>query len=253
VNGLGVAVRVEVVKAWASPVVRITTALLLAGVTVLAAAMSWAADRGNEQVTAQLGPFAESSGWERYLGVAAQVVAAGGLLALGVVLSWSTGREFIDRTVSGLYALPVARPTIVCAKLIVHVAWSAVAGSLLVGALFAVGLALGLGWPDPAAMAAQARIFVLLVLSSVLVVPAGWVVTVSRSLLAGVGTVVGIIVLAQVAVVAGGGAWLPFVAPALWAVEPAAVSPAQLALGFVVPLAFGAGTVRAWAEMELDR
>ena len=86
---LAVAIWVEARKARASPVVLGTTLLLVAGVAILSGTLLLAADAGNEQVLAQLGPLADRDDWGRLVGVASQITAAGGLLAFGVVLSLS--------------------------------------------------------------------------------------------------------------------------------------------------------------------
>jgi ABC-2 type transport system permease protein len=61
------------------------------------------------------------------------------------------------------------------------------------------------------------------------------------------------IVVAQVMVVAGTGAWFPLTAPALWAIAPGSVTPYQIALVVIVPLGFGLLILRAWAKLQLDR
>jgi ABC-2 type transport system permease protein len=53
--------------------------------------------------------------------------------------------------------------------------------------------------------------------------------------------------------VAGVGAWFPVTAPALWALDPSAVSAGQLALVATVPLLFGGLTIGAWRRLQLDR
>jgi len=72
-------------------------------------------------------------------------------------------------------------------------------------------------------------------------------------MLAGIATTITTIAVAQVLVVAGSGAWLPVAAPALWAIDPPAVSAPQLALVTVIPLAFGALAMRSWSRLQLDR
>ncbi|SNT65512.1 ABC-2 type transport system permease protein [Asanoa hainanensis] len=252
-NGLPAALTAEAVKSVAARVVRAASLFIVVGISVLATTLTWAANRGNEQVLAQLGPAADLAGWDRLLGVAAQVTAAGALLGFGVVLSWAIGREFADGTIAGLYGLPVSRASIALAKLVVHLCWTVLVGVLLTAALLLVGLLLGLGPLDSAAASGLARQFVLTVLSGGLALPAAWAATLGRGLLAGVAATIAIIVVAQVAVVAGSGAWLPLAAPALWAIRPDSVSGAQVALALTVPALFTLATVRAWRRLELDR
>ena len=250
---LAPAIWVETCKLVASRVVRSTAGLLVGGVGLLAASLTAAAAAGNEQVLAQLGPLASADGWTRFLGVATQITAAAGLLAFGVVLSWATGREFTDGTISGLFALPVTKAILLTAKLMVFLVWTAAVAVALLAVVTAVGFALGLGLPDRPAVAALGRLAVLTLLSGLLAVPAAWAATIGRGLLPGIASTVITIVLAQVAVVAGGGAWFPIAAPALWASDPSAVSALQLVGVAVVPLLFGVLAARAWSRLQLDR
>lgn len=250
-TGVGAAVAVETRKALASRVVLTTTVLLVVGIAVLAGALTAAAGSGNEQVLAQLGPLAGRSGWPLLLGVVAQVTAAAVLLGFGVVLSWLFGREFADGTVGALFALPVSRSAVAAAKVVVFLAWAVVVATALVLLLVVGGLVIGLGMPDGAVITALARQHLLALLSTVLAVPAAWAATLGRGLLPGIGTAIGLIVIAQVMVVAGTGAWFPVAAPALWAMQPDSVTTGQLALVVVVPLVFVPSTLRAWRRLQL--
>src|SRR5438552_1987956 len=51
--------------------------------------------------------------WPAYLALLAQSVAVGGFLVFGLVVVWLFGREFSQRTVKDLLALPTPRTTIV--------------------------------------------------------------------------------------------------------------------------------------------
>jgi ABC-2 type transport system permease protein len=251
--GVRAAVLVEAWKARGSRVVIATAVLLVAGIAVLAGSLTLAATSGNEQVLAQLGPVADRTGWDLLLGVAAQVTAAAALLGFGVALSWLFGREFADRTVSGLFALPVSRQALAAAKLVVYLAWAVLVATVLTALLGLVGLVLGLGPLDADVLEALARHHVLTVLAAVLAIPSALAATLGRGLLPGIATTVGLIVTAQVMVVAGTGAWFPLAAPALWALNPATVTVAQLALVAVVPALFVPATLLAWHRLQLDR
>ncbi|TDC53287.1 ABC transporter permease [Jiangella ureilytica] len=251
-SGTNAAIAVEIVKTTASGVVRSATIFLVAGIVALAGSLTWAAERGNEQVLAQLGGLANAEGWDRFLGVAAQVTAAGGVLGFGVVLSWMVGREFADGTVAGLFALPVSRSAVALAKLASYALWAVAVAAILVVLLAIGGVVLGLGRVDAEALDGLGRQLTLMVLSAGLAVPAAWAATLGRGLLPGIATTIGIIVVAQVLVIAGTGAWFPLAAPALWALEPDEVSSGQLALSTLVPLVVGWATLVAWRRLQLD-
>ena len=250
---LGTAVAVEMRKARAARVILATTALLVAGLAVLAGSLTGAAMSGNQEVLASLGAYADERGWPLLTGVTAQITATGGLLAFGVGLSWLIGREFADGTITGLFALPVSRPTIALAKLLVYLLWTVVVAAGIVLIIALAGVVIGLGAPDGDVLAALARQFLLTVLTALVAVPVALAATLGRGLLPGIATVVSLIVVAQVLAIAGAGAWFPVVAPALWSIDPGGVLPIQLALVALIPIVFGALTVFCWAGLQLDR
>ncbi|GHG54614.1 hypothetical protein GCM10011331_20540 [Flavimobilis marinus] len=254
-TGLQTSVHVELTKAWRSRVLRTTTLLVVVGIAAIGGAMVAAADGGNAQIVAKLGPLADRTGWALLTGVTAQITAAGALLAFGVGLSWTYGREFADHTVTGLFALPVPRSTIAVAKLVVHLVWVLVVALALTALVLVAGLALRLGPLDADVVAQLARQLALGTLTGLVAVPAAWAATLGRGLLAGIGATLAILVVAQVTAIASleVAAWLPVAAPALWALDPGAVHAGQLATVLVVPLGFGALTVLAWRRLQLDR
>jgi ABC-2 type transport system permease protein len=244
---------VEARKLRAARVVQATTVFLVLGVTAIATGMTIAARSGNAAVIAKLGPAAALTGWDGLVAVVLQITAAAAVLAFGVVLSWLVGREFADGTVTGLFALPVSRPTIVTAKLAIYLMWTVGVGIAMLAATGTVGLMLGLPAPAAGVGPLLARLAVLTVLSGLVAMPAAWAATIGRGVLPGIATTIGIIAVAQIMAVGGVGAWFPLTAPALWAIAPGAVSPAQLALVLAVPTVFGPLTLRAWSTLQLDR
>lgn len=249
------ALHVELRKALASRVMRTTTVLLVLGIAVLAAALVGAASAGNEQILAQLGPLAAQSGWSLLTGVTAQITAVGSLLAFGIALSWAFGREFTEGTVTGLFGLPVSRPRIALAKLLIHLGWVILVAAALPLLVLGAGVLLNMGTVDGAVLNQLGRQFVLTVLSGLLATPAAWVATLGRGLLAGIATTLVVLIAAQVSVIAAPAVagWLPLSAPALWALQPESVHGWQLAPVAVVPIAFGTLTAIAWRRLQLDR
>ena len=244
---------VEARKAAASRVLLATGVLLVAGVGTLTGVMTAAARGGNDEIRAQLGPFADADPWPQLVGAASQITAAAGFLAFGVALSWLVGREFAERTIAGLFALPVPRPQIARAKLAVFAGATVPVAAVLTAVVLVVGLISGLGAPDTDARSGLVRLFILTVLTGFLTWPAAWAATLGRGLLPGIAATVLLIVTAQVFAVADTGAWFPVAAPALWALAPSEVSTSQLALVAAVPAASGALTVRAWSRLQLNR
>ncbi len=78
--------------------------------------------------------------WPTFLGVIAQATAVGGYVLFALVTSWVFGREFADRTLKLVLAIPTPRHAILAAKFLVLALWSA----LLCAWVFAVGIVVGL-------------------------------------------------------------------------------------------------------------
>ncbi|MEH6819465.1 MAG: ABC transporter permease [Dietzia psychralcaliphila] len=247
------AIRVEAIKLTRSLVgVTATLAIVLGMVAVLGGITAGVAG-GNTELIAQAGPAAVLD-WHGLLAGASQITAVAGILGFGIVLAWMFGREFADGTISGLFALPVSRGRIALAKLVVYIVWATAVSIALVLGVLAVGLVAGYGPPGDGTWAALGRLGALGALSSGIAIPVAWIATVTRSLLAAVGSTIALVVVAQVGALAGAGGWMPLAAPALWAMsEGEAVTAPQLAVAGIIAVASAALTCAAWRRLQLDR
>lgn len=249
---LRAAVATEATKFVRARVPLTTTVLLTAGIAVLVSTMLFAVHGSDANIAAKLGALVEPGGWVGYLSTASQITAVAGLLGFGVVLSWLYGREFSDRAVTGLFALPVSRATIAGAKSVIYLGWAVLVSMALTLLLLPLGLAFGLGPVPDAAWPGFVVQFGVSMLTALIALPAGWAATLGRGLLTGIAATIGIVVAAQVAVIGGVGSWFPFAAPGLWAAT-ADVSAAQLCLVGLVPLIFVTATLVTWRRLQLDR
>ena len=146
------------------------------------------------------------------------------------------------------------RTTIALAKLIVYVIWVTAMSVLLAIVLSVVGLLAGLGPIDGETPTMLARQAALGVMSAAITVPVAWAATLSRSVLGGVSVAIGLVVIAQVSVLAGLGGWMPLAAPALWAISlGTTVSPIQLSLLIPFGAIFVVLIAQSWRQMQLDR
>ena len=250
---MNAALVVEALKLRRSPVGLLSTCALLAGTLLLLGGITAAVADGNPQIIAKAGPAA-SLDWSGLTAGAAQITSAGALLTFGVVLAWMFGREFAARTRTGLFTLPVSRGRIALAKLVVYAGWVLLVSITLPLGVLVLGLLLGYGHPEPEVWRSIARLCLLAALTGAAATPVAWVTTLARSLLAGVGATILLVVVAQVGVLAGSGGWLPLAAPAVWALTGGqAVDPAQLALTVALALASATLTGTAWTRLQLDR
>lgn len=251
------AYEVETLKLRRSPVPRVAGVALLLGPSGLAAAFSVMASRGGtDPMSVKARAMTTEAGWDGYLAGLSQILASGGLLGMGVVVAWCFGREYVDRTVVSLYGSATPRTRVAAAKLVVLTIWCAQVSLLSAPAILLMGLATGLGWPDIEALEGLARIVLLSFMTGLLSLTMALFASVGRGYLPAVGGLIGIIVVAQVAVVAGIGSWVPYSSPGLWAVSAvnAGIPAVPLWHLVIVPVTAGlvaCATVEWWRRAEL--
>lgn len=155
--------------------------------------------------------------WPAFFGLLTQAVAAGGMVVFSIITIWVFGREFSDRTVKELLALPTSRETIITAKFIVIVIWS-LALTLLI---FGVGLVVGTlvripGW----SMELLRTSFINVLGAALLTIPlmsfVALLASVGRGYLPPFGWTIFTLVLANIAAIMGWGDWFPWAVPGLF-------------------------------------
>lgn len=248
------AVWAEALKSRRALVAWLVLAALGLGPAVISASLVVAARSGNPVAQAQLEPFVGGEPWADLATLVGIIAAAGGLLGFGVYLGWSFGREFSDRTVAALFAIPTPLSRIAAAKLLVYAAGVVLVAALGVGALLAAGALLGYPSPAAAAWLLVGKVPVVVVLTGAVALPCAWAATLGRGVLGAVGLAAGLLVLSQIALVTVG-AWFPVAAPGAWAglAGSAAQAPSlvQLLLALGTGLAFAALTLRQWQQLRL--
>jgi ABC-2 type transport system permease protein len=248
---------VEALKLTRSSVARTCALVLVLGTTAMTTAfMAVALGDGDSQLAVKVRPMLQGTGWDAYLGMLAQILSVATLLAVGMTLTWSVGREFTDGTIASLQSLPTPPGTIAAAKLLTVMLAAGICALATVALAVPLGLLIGLGPPDGAAAGAALQALTVTLLTAVLTLPLAFVASTLRGYLPGIGALIGLVVVTQIATVAGAGAWFPWAAPSLWAgmggqAAAAAVTPAQLLLAVPVGAVGAAGTVWWWSRAEL--
>ncbi|MDX5312354.1 MAG: ABC transporter permease [Rhodococcus sp. (in: high G+C Gram-positive bacteria)] len=237
---------------WARPV-WVTTVLLTTGVVAMCVLTLRSVHGADATMAGKAQAIVEDGGRAGLFAAADTIVSVGGLLGFGVVVGWVFGREFTDGAISGLWAAPVSRPAVAAAKLLILLTWS-VAVSVATGAALAVA---GTFVDDdplvPGTAALVGRFLAVALLTAGLAVPCAWVATVARGYLPAIGTIIAVVIAAQMAVMTGAGGWFPFSAPGLWAAGPQAgsVTAPQLALALTVPVVSAGLTLWSWRRLSL--
>lgn len=155
--------------------------------------------------------------WPTYLGLLAQGTAVGGALLFALVTAWVFGREFADRTVKDLLALPTPREAIVAAKLALVAIWAAGLAVLVLGLGLLIGAALDLPGASIALLCRGAvDLAATTGLTLALMPPVALLASTGRGYLAPLGWAILTLFLAQILAATGWGAWFPWSMPALF-------------------------------------
>lgn len=156
--------------------------------------------------------------WPTYLGLLAQATAVGGWLLFGLIGSWVFGREYSDRTVKDLLALPTSRSAIVFAKFVLVAVWSAA----LIAMIYLIGIIVGeivVLPPTSAELFLQGTVTLAITagLTIALVTPIAFFASAGHGYLPPIGVAMLAMALAQIIAVAGWGEYFPWSVPALYA------------------------------------
>jgi ABC-2 type transport system permease protein len=169
--------------------------------------------------------------WISYFGVLSQMIAVGGIFGFGFVASWVFGREYSDRTVKDILAIPVSRSCIVLAKFIMVIIWCL----LLSVMVFLWGLIIGkminlAGWSQELAFQSGYRFMITAVLTILLCTPVAFFASYGRGYLPPLGFVVLTIIIAQIVATLGYGPYFPWSIPAMYS---GAAGPESAQLGTI--------------------
>ncbi len=161
--------------------------------------------------------LAGAADWPAYFGMLAQIVSIGGVILFGFVAAWIFGREYTDRTVKDLLALPVSRTKVVFSKFIAISIWCAFLSIVVIAVGLAVGVAIGLpGWSSELARHSAIIIMGSAAMNMLLITPVAFIACYGRGYMAPMGFVIGTIFLSQIIGAIGYGAYFPWSIPAFF-------------------------------------
>jgi ABC-2 type transport system permease protein len=155
--------------------------------------------------------------WPTYLQFLTLGTAMGGIMLFSLIGSWVFGREYSDRTVKDLLALPTSRSAIVLAKFVVIAGWSAALTALILSIGLAVGTAVVLP-PVPAQVILQGGVTLAItaILAIAVVTPIIFFASAGHGYLPPVGVAILAVGLAQVVGIIGYGEYFPWTIPGLY-------------------------------------
>ncbi|WP_423409064.1 ABC transporter permease [Heyndrickxia sp. MSNUG] len=160
--------------------------------------------------------LAGSADWPSYFGLIAQAISIGGLMAFGFVMSWIFGREFSDRTMKDLLALPILREYIVISKFIVVFVWCLLLSMIVFVLALVVGHQVDIpGYSSELLKQETLVFFVCSVLTLLISAPVGFFATIGKGYLSPLGYVIFTMIIAQIIAATGYGQYVPWSIPAL--------------------------------------
>ena len=255
-KGLLISLNTEVVKAfkskmfWATIIFFSFIAVMLAFLMLVAKHPEIA---GKSEVLDMKASLISKPDWTTFFGLLLQMVLTVGSLGPAIVTIWVFGREYSDRTIKDLLALPVSRYNIVFAKFIVVFFWS----FLLLVILYVLGFISGLsvhldGWSKELFFQ-KTKLYFASAFLTVLLFPVIAVITcISRGYLLPVGIAILILIVTQFVFVGFPGIipYFPWAIPGLYSGIAGPASPHPLVISYIIlgitSLAGIAGTALWW-------
>jgi len=192
--------------------------------------------------------------WLTYLGLAGQMLAAGGFFLFVLAISWIFGREFADGTLKDMLAVPVQRSSIILAKFIVVAAWSVG----LTCVIFTVSLVMGAliqlpGSSSSLIFQASARVLVTAALVIAGVTPFAFFASLGRGYLLPLGVAVLMLMMANLVAVVGWGEYFPWAIPGIYAQGKSSLPPVSYWIVLFTGLAGMLATYVWWKYADQNR
>lgn len=216
----------------------------------------------NPEISQQLGLISAkadlmaytATDWPAYLGLFAMIIAMVGLILFAFVISWVFGREFADRTLKDMLAVPVPRSSIVLAKFIVVAAWSAA----LTAIIFTAGLIMGAlirlpGGSLSVLLQGSALVLVTACLVIAVIMPFAFLAGVGRGYLLPIAGAVVALMAANLVGLAGWGEYFPWSIPGLYAMGKYPLEPISYWIVFFTGLMGILATNFWWKYADQNR
>lgn len=154
--------------------------------------------------------------WASYFMLLSQAIAIGGLLVFGFVYSWIFGREYSDRTIKDLLALPVLRNNIVISKFIVAIFWCLILSIIVFVLGLIVGNIVDIPFWTQEIMIQGILVFILCSILTILVsMPVAFFASFGHGYLSPLGFMIFTLVIAQIVAATGYGHFFPWSIPAI--------------------------------------
>jgi len=163
--------------------------------------------------------FLGGSDWNAFYELLIQIILTVGVIGFGFITSWSFGREFSDRAIKDLLALPVSRTTLVISKFLVLFVWSILLGITVLLTAMGTGLLIQIpGWSPAALYPFIGKYMVCVFLNALIITPVALVASIGRGYMLPISFVILILIITQLIFVGlpGLSFWFPWAIPSLY-------------------------------------
>lgn len=190
--------------------------------------------------------FSENS-WKGYLEMINQIIAVLGVIGFGFVTSWVFGREYMEHTLIDILALPVSRASIVSAKYIVVLVWCLALSIVLFASALAFGQLISIPHWNPVIVLENVKVFFKTAFYTILLSTiVGFVVSLSRGIIAAIGFVLLMVVMAQFIALSGLGPYFPWTIPGVFTVSNTVANMQLVPASYFI--LFGSSLAGLWAN-----
>lgn len=155
--------------------------------------------------------------WSNYLTLISESIAAIGLIGYGFIVSWTFGREYTDRTIKDILALPVPRSSIVLSKFIAIALWCILLSSVFLLVAMLIGKIIQLtGWSNEIILHNMQIFGITSLLTILLSTPVGFFASSGRGFLLPMGFVILTLLMANFTGLVGLGPYFPWAIPGIF-------------------------------------
>lgn len=127
--------------------------------------------------------FSETT-WQSYFTLLLQMISAFGLILFGFLTTWMFGREYSDRTLKDLLALPVSRSATVISKFIIISIYSFILSFVLFISSLLVGVLMGInGWSNELFIHVLLIYFVTVIFAILVTAPVALIASIGKGYL----------------------------------------------------------------------
>lgn len=179
----------------------------------------------------------QDADWSSYLSLLSQLVAGVGAIVFGFITAWIFGREYSDRTVKDLLALPVPRSYLVLSKFVVVAIWCVAFALIMVVSGLLIGWMVGLtGWSGEMAVHNVYIFAITAIMTLLLCTPVAFFASYGRGYLPPIGFVILTLITAQFVGMLGIGPYFPWAIPGLYSLSQDPAGMQLVAASYVILL-----------------